>query len=323
MVDKNKVWENYFGNNQSGIDFTGREIKKGSYNQPNSKYGWDIDHIYPKSKGGTDKLENLIPVHNLTNDEKGDKFPVFTANSTSYTIHNQEGMWKIKRTHLDFYDYKSVFKYIDENNKIESFYNDSINIYIEKVKKTKINGIINLINEIFKLYKNNLNNHYKISIKNSSYGYSNEYNDLNIEIGVKNIKNTENHITKELLSNLVLINTYLSYFCQSNNKFIEKYNIVIIEEFIGNNKIKEFYFPIETFKINWYENTIIVNSLIYDNVLKNDMTEEQLSKLNKFSLYRKNSFDNYENNQDTYYRYNYIKTNLHNSLNKSLEQEKK
>lgn len=42
------------------------------YGDRGSKYGWEIDHITPKSRGGSDELENLQPLQWENNARKGD-----------------------------------------------------------------------------------------------------------------------------------------------------------------------------------------------------------------------------------------------------------
>jgi hypothetical protein len=68
-----KFWENEFGNNEVGYDFAGYEIRKGSYGQAGSEYGWNIDHILPRSMGGTDHYYNLQITHISTNSERGNR----------------------------------------------------------------------------------------------------------------------------------------------------------------------------------------------------------------------------------------------------------
>jgi HNH endonuclease len=39
------------------------------------KYGWEIDHIYPVARGGSDDLSNLQPLYWENNRRKGDTYP--------------------------------------------------------------------------------------------------------------------------------------------------------------------------------------------------------------------------------------------------------
>jgi len=43
-------------------DQYGAWIGRGYYGDRNSQYGWEIDHIRPKSHGGGDELSNLRPL---------------------------------------------------------------------------------------------------------------------------------------------------------------------------------------------------------------------------------------------------------------------
>lgn len=53
-------------------DSCGTKIRRGSYGTL-GKYGWEIDHKNPKSKGGSDKSSNLQPLHWKTNRKKSNK----------------------------------------------------------------------------------------------------------------------------------------------------------------------------------------------------------------------------------------------------------
>lgn len=56
-------------------DHYGNPIKFGEYGNVNSKHGWEVDHIKPLAKGGTDAISNLQPLQWEANRDKGDTWP--------------------------------------------------------------------------------------------------------------------------------------------------------------------------------------------------------------------------------------------------------
>lgn len=90
-----RLWVQQFGKGQKAIDFSGREIAKAAYNDRNSAYGWNVDHILPQSRGGKTADHNLICCHILTNDEKADRFPCFKANEKHFEIQKRQNHYEI------------------------------------------------------------------------------------------------------------------------------------------------------------------------------------------------------------------------------------
>ena len=71
---KDKVWERWAGDKKQAKDAYGVWMKKPLYGKE-GQGAWEIDHIKPKSRGGTDALYNLRPLSPDENREKADKIP--------------------------------------------------------------------------------------------------------------------------------------------------------------------------------------------------------------------------------------------------------
>ena len=62
--------------NEYRRDYCGALIRFSDYGNTSSSFGWEIDHIWPKSLGGGDEISNLQALHWLNNRSKGDKVGV-------------------------------------------------------------------------------------------------------------------------------------------------------------------------------------------------------------------------------------------------------
>ena len=56
-----------------GYDICSAEIDRAAYGDIESNFGWEVDHIVPISRGGSDHIGNLQPLYWENNREKGDR----------------------------------------------------------------------------------------------------------------------------------------------------------------------------------------------------------------------------------------------------------
>ena len=86
MLKEQAVWDKakpLKGRNPDNVrqDPYGNEIHRRQYGQE-TKHGWEIDHITPKSRGGSNHIANLQALQTDTNRTKGDS-------SVKRSRHNQ------------------------------------------------------------------------------------------------------------------------------------------------------------------------------------------------------------------------------------------
>ena len=211
-----RLWEQRYGKETRVNDFAGREMDKGAYDQRGSKYGWNLDHILPKSRGGKDTESNLICCHILTNDEKADKFPCFTANGKRFEIvkvqnHYEikevtEGSTEVEKKDLGIRDAKTG---VNLYASLEKLYYGTVTVNIENPKSA---AVFEFIKKIF--------DGEKVSVYcNAQYSY---YSDFTVRIGSVSLITKAS--TQELLDKCVTLNTYMECYFKPK-KIVSSYFI--------------------------------------------------------------------------------------------------
>lgn len=202
------LWTKRYGKVTRIKDFAGREMDKGSYGNRNSDYGWNLDHILPQSQGGKDTDSNLICCHILTNDEKADKYPVFTANKKTFEIVKVENHHEIREKNptkqkeeeqkgINFFDHSAGIRFF-KKCKDKDYFVGTINIKLSNVTKT---AIFDFIKEMF--------DGYDISFRNSN-SYCSNSNTYEVSIIAKDLKTKD--LINGLLDDCILLNTYLGCY---------------------------------------------------------------------------------------------------------------
>lgn len=226
-----RLWAKTYGRETKVKDFTGRTMAKGAYNDRNSEFGWNVDHILPQSRGGKTADHNLVCCHILTNDEKADRFPCFTANGVPFEIRKVQNHYEIheKKKHInaeqeqddvDFYDSAAGVRFFKSLKGIQNKkrFVGTVFIYLKAVSNGAVIDFIESIFDSENISYSQYNNWY-----NYSPSHTNTY-PLNVKIAIRDFDLETKSDTSELLDKCVLLNTYLSsYFFKC--KYIEEFDI--------------------------------------------------------------------------------------------------
>jgi len=76
------------------LDTLGKKIKRDKLNSKTSKYAWNIDHIIPKTREGSDELCNLQPLNRIDNIRFSNKL---TTDKPGYNKRSHHKALLVKR----------------------------------------------------------------------------------------------------------------------------------------------------------------------------------------------------------------------------------
>lgn len=231
----NRLWVQQFGKKQKVIDFAGREIAKAAYNDRNSNYGWNVDHILPLSRGGKTADHNLICCHILTNDEKADKFPCFKANTKVFEIKRKQNHYEITAKNADSNkEEDEVINFLDVAQGLKCWKQCKSNngsVFVGYVKiKVEISKQSGQVLESYRKFLMELFGTENIFAEEDNMCYINRYcmygqthNRIYVfTVLVGDIPTKED--SKNLLDDCIILNTYSDYFI--NNIGFENIHIV-------------------------------------------------------------------------------------------------
>lgn len=298
-----RLWNKSFGNETKVKDFAGRIIAKGAYDDRNSDFGWNVDHILPRSRGGKTADYNLVCCHIHTNDEKADRFPVFKANDQKFEIIKVENHYEIelvdggvrekqkplKPNLVNFMDSASGVRFFKQLKGIQnkSRFVGSVLIRLKNVTNT---AVIDFIERFF-------------NEENISYSMSSDYRQSETRIIATNYNMPYQDDVSNLLDKCILLNTYLKFYFYPLG-YVSKYDICY--QAINFKDKQDMY--LEAQEINFddfnerLDNALFINELVYIN------TEAQKREPNFV-------FKNYE-----YREYDYTFTNLAKNLEKEVNE---
>lgn len=297
------LWTQQFGKRQKAIDFAGREIVKAAYNDRNSKYGWNVDHILPLSKGGKTADYNLICCHVLTNDEKADKFPCFKANVKEFEIQRRQNHYEIVAiTAVQKEREDEVVNFLDVAQGLKCWkqcksYNKNVFVGYVKIRVETVNESNQLLDRYWKFLSEvyNTESIFVQEDRSSMYRWQNKraYIFTVIAGDVPTKEDTEN-----LLDNCVTLNTYTTYF--TNKTGLESIKIVCGMECYGSC----FEMSLNLKKDIVEKQVYFMDQLVIDELVKNNTSADK--ELQNVSP------------RNGFYSYNYMFTNLENKLEKLL-----
>ena len=295
-----RLWNKTFGKDTKATDFAGRTIAKGAYNDRNSEFGWNVDHILPQSKGGATADYNLICCHIKTNDEKADTFPCFNANDIAFEIVKVQNHYEIRQKSnepvpvqavqetIDFFDSAAGIRFFKTLKGVQNKkrFVGNVLVVLQNVSNT---AVVDFIEELFG--EENISYSAK-----TNYSWGSNVRGPNIQVKINNYDMPQKEDISELLDKCVLLNTYLSsYFLECG--YISGFDIYYrVDCFDDKAKMYSSNFESVENLLLQTKNSMFVNELVLINTDAGEKVEKK-----QYSQYTE---------------YNYVFTNLSKNLKK-------
>lgn len=316
-----RLWNQEFGRKQKAFDFAGRQIAKAAYNDRESKFGWNVDHILPESRGGKTADYNLKCCHIKTNDEKADKFPCFKANEQVFEIVRRQNHYEIHSKNKEDLDYNNKeVNFLDFGQGLDFLNNYEIptkNVFVGDVKiqiKLKDHDE-EFLNCFFAFLRELFSTTLIFPVDWSNFGAEVYYFNI-LDFDIPNKEDTKN-----LLNKCIILNTYVKYYFQIkyNCKIKILYSLHYFESRfnLGNNELKNViwsnghdFFSLSPF-ISPTNSTLAISSGIAHNANIKYISDDML-------LFECNQYKCSPSFLDSYLTYDCVFKKLKNSLEKYM-----
>lgn len=293
------LWSKRYGKASKIKDFAGREILKAAYNNRNSEYGWNVDHILPQSKGGKTNDSNLICCHILSNDEKADKFPCFSTNGKQFEIIKVENHYEIRQKSME-----QKHKTNTDNEPI-NFYDGTAGVRFFKTLKgiqNKRPFVGTVVIELYNVSAIAILDFIRNIFSDKMISFESDGDD-NITIYAIDYNMPQKEDTAEMIEKCIVLNTYLSHYFVPMNE-IQAYNI-----FYGEHREEDRQLSLTSH--NGYDfrgyNSMYINGLVVN--ASESITEELEDEYAVGGDYM--GYD--------VYRYDYVKTQLSRNLDRQVK----
>ncbi len=312
----NRLWVKQFGKKQKAFDFAGREIAKASYNDRNSDFGWNVDHILPESRGGKTADHNLICCSIKTNDEKADRFPAFKANGKQFEIQRRENHYEIiEKSHksesqqqntdsINFYDAAQGIKCWRKCKADER----EVFVAFAKIKLEVSNGETSTLNKFREFIKEMFDTDNIYEDRNTAYSSFGSPHTIVFTVIDFNVPSKDD--SEEWLNKCVLLNTYRDYLIEKTA--INKLQILCGITCYENESKMRFgiYNDIIANRSMYFDENLAVNELIKINTSANKELADTQPIYRMTMSYRPDS---------RWYPYNLVFTKLSANLQKRID----